>query len=377
MKSYSVVIIGGGPAGSTAAMALSKLGINNILILESGEYDKFVIGESIPPETKNVFNRLGIFNNFLKEGHLPCYGTCSYWGDDKKGFNDTILSPYGHGWHLDRSKFNLFLSRQAQNMGAKLHINSTFTESINLDDGRRKVIYQRGDTTYKVLTDFVIDASGSKSVFSLEQGSKQIKGESLNCLTRRFKINSEDTISSLTRIEAVENGWWYGAKLPNNELLIALYTDQETVKQSKIQHLNVWMDALDKTISIKEGVHSDLALDKNVKGFHANSFCLDQLAGENWLAIGDAASAYDPITSRGVYKSLTDACSAAELVAHYLTNNESSFEAFENYVKGNYDNYLIERAHYYSIEQRWSDHPFWTKFHNLNKQISIQESVYS
>ena len=75
MKSYSVVIIGGGPAGCTSAIALTKLGVKNILVLESGEYAKFIIGESIPPETKNVFNQLGIFNAFLKEGHVPCYAT--------------------------------------------------------------------------------------------------------------------------------------------------------------------------------------------------------------------------------------------------------------------------------------------------------------
>lgn len=374
MNHFTVVIIGGGPAGCTAAMALRKQGVRDVLVLESGAYDKFVIGESIPPNAKLALDQLEIYQSFLHEGHLPCYGTCSYWGDDRKGFNDTILSPHGHGWHLDRRKFNLFLSRQAAQLGAEVQLNAEFVHAERRD-GIFELEYLQSGERKTVWTQFIVDASGPKSVFAVSQGSKRQEGSPLLCLTRRFKIHPEDQVSSLTRIEAVHNGWWYGAKLPNNELLVAFYTDQKTLKETKIQRAHLWMNALKETKSIKDGVHEERAIGTRVKGFQANSFCLDKVVGQNWMAIGDAASSYDPITSRGVYKSLTDAIIAAEGVVNGLQNPEFNLAQFEQYVKFNYKAYLLERAHYYQLEQRWKEAPFWAEFHKLSRKTDLRNSL--
>lgn len=371
MESLSVVIIGGGPAGSVAAIELANLGIENVLMLESGEYNKFVIGESISPDAKNVFVKLGISSAFLRENHLPCYGVCSYWGNDKRGFNDTVLSPYGHGWHLDRRRFNLFLSSQATHRGTTLRTNASFKKSTTSEDGKHLITYSENEQEINVQADFVIDASGPKSIFAKQQGSVSQDGEPLICLGRRFKINEGEKVSSLTRIEATETGWWYGAKLPGDEILVAFYTTPEHVKQSKLQHVDTWMESLNHTVSIKDGVHEENAIDSKIKGYGVSSFCLDKITGDNWLAIGDAASSFDPITSRGIFKSMTDAIYAAELVSGRLKSN-SPIKVFEYYIKSNYKNYLAERAHYYTLEQRWQNAPFWSKFHQLEEVAAVE-----
>jgi len=359
---YSVVIIGGGPAGSSCAIALTKQRVQDILVIETGDYSKFVIGESIPPNSKRILKSLGVFKDFSAENHLPCYGVCSYWGDDKRGYNDTILSPFGHGWHLDRKRFNRFLGEQAQKNGVDVEINATFKNSVQLNNGSFRITYAQNGIEIQVNSKFVVDASGARSLFAKQQGSTPFEGEPLICLGRRFKISDAAKISSLTRIEATEHGWWYGAKLPYNEMLIAFYTDQKTVKQTKMHQVDHWVHALNKTVSIKIGVEEVNALDKTIKGFPARSFCLSKITGENWLAIGDAASAYDPITSRGIYKSLTDGSYAAECIFKVLNNSEYSLIDFETYIIQNYTSYLRERTHYYTSEQRWKDSLFWNKF---------------
>lgn len=370
-NSYSVVIIGGGPAGTSCAIALAKRGVQDVLVIEAGDYSKFVIGESIPPNSKNILNSLDVFKDFLKENHLPCYGVCSYWGDDKRGYSDTVLSPYGHGWHLDRKRFNRFLAQQAQKNGVVVEINAVFKKGIQLDNEDFAVSYTQNDKEIQVTSKFVVDASGSRSLFAKQQGSIPLEGEPLICLGRRFKITETAKISSLTRIEAVENGWWYGAKLPNNEMLIAFYTDQETVKQTKMHQVEHWMNALSKTVSIKNGVQEKMTMDKIIKGFPARSFCLDVITGDNWLAIGDAASSYDPITSRGIYKSLTDGNYAAQCIHRALNNDNDSLTDFEHYITQNYCNYLKERTHYYISEQRWKESSFWNK---LQQKVSYKRN---
>ena len=91
------------------------------------------------------FARDRILEKFLAEGHDPCYGSCSYWGDDKRGYNDTILSPYGHGWHLDRKRFNLFLAKQAQQNGVIVETNANFNKGEALENESYQINYTQND----------------------------------------------------------------------------------------------------------------------------------------------------------------------------------------------------------------------------------------
>ena len=374
---YDVVIIGGGPAGTVCAMRLRAKGVKGVLVLESGNYNKFVVGESLPPETSIALKKLGIYGEFLEETHEPSYGICSYWGDDRRGYNDTVLSPYGHGWHVDRRRFNEFLAEMAQKQGVHLLRNAQYKTFTKEDEGRYELEYTHKGSAKKVRTSFVIDATGNKRSFVLQKGSVPKHNTPLVCLGRRYRLPKASAVSSLTRIEAVEKGWWYGARLPNNEMLVGLYTTIELIKIHQLQKDTVWNEALVNTISIGEGLKDAETIDQKLIGFHAASCCLNQVVGTDWLAIGDAASSYDPITSRGVYKAITHAMLAADQLIKYHLGESQALRDFEVYVKTNYDKYLLERAHYYQIEQRWSNSNFWSLMHEKTQQGTTLLSSYS
>ena len=119
------------------------------------------------------FARDRILEKFLAEGHDPCYGSCSYWGDDRRGYNDSLFSVYGHGWHLDRRRFNYFLGQEVRAAGATLAPRHHFHRSEALDDGRIQLgIRTTEDALVSITTNFVVDATGARSVFARQQGRK-------------------------------------------------------------------------------------------------------------------------------------------------------------------------------------------------------------
>ncbi|MBR7784348.1 NAD(P)/FAD-dependent oxidoreductase, partial [Undibacterium luofuense] len=161
-------------------------------------------------------------------GHAPCYGSCSYWGSEKRGYNDHLLNPLGHGWHLDRRKFNQFLARQAQMRGVDLRINTMLKEVVTTASSAYELhlaTHTAGISGHsQIYADFVIDASGSRAVFVRKCGIQKLRAEALICLARRFAIkDAQLEKNGLTHLEAVQHGWWYAANLPDKTLLLALY----------------------------------------------------------------------------------------------------------------------------------------------------------
>lgn len=360
---YQIAIIGGGPAGSACARALARKGQREILLVESGAYEQFRIGESIPPESRRFFRALGIHEKFLAEGHEPCYGSCSYWGSDKRGYNDSLLSLHGHGWHLDRRRFNQFLAQQACEAGAELAIATTLLASDADDAGFVLELESAGPQT-RIHADFVIDASGARSLFARQRGSRKAHDDPLVCLATRFALgDAAQHVSRMTHLEAVEHGWWYAARLPDNTLLVTFYTDAQTLKAMNLNQAPCWHAMLGEAVNTARLTHDTYCLDDAIRSFPAPSYCLDALHGERWLAIGDAASTYDPITSQGIIKSLANAALAADAIHARNGGDDAGLDRYAATVRAEYRHYVDMRQYFYSLEQRWPDSPFWRQRH--------------
>lgn len=91
---FEVVILGGGPAGCASALSLLAqcLAPECLLVVEASRFERDRIGESIPPDTRRLFEALGVLSAFRTEAHEPCYGSASSWGSDELGYNPRFLS---------------------------------------------------------------------------------------------------------------------------------------------------------------------------------------------------------------------------------------------------------------------------------------------
>ena len=112
-------MLGGGPAGLSAAIGLAGRGLRIILVtLARGEGDR--IGESLSPAAGPLLRELGVWEDFVADGHAPCFGNASAWGSGEFRHHDFLRDPHGHAWHIDRRRFERRLAERAEAAGATI-----------------------------------------------------------------------------------------------------------------------------------------------------------------------------------------------------------------------------------------------------------------
>jgi flavin-dependent dehydrogenase len=321
-----VAIVGGGPAASAAALSLARRGIASTIIergIDRGEKP----GESLPPSARPLLHALGI----SPDDHLPSTGNRSAWGSDSVDDMPFIFSPYGNGWHLDRRRFEQMLIDRALAAGAT-RLTGTRVSAL-ARDGRMWRL-QLNDGT-PVDCAFLIDATGRSSWLARRLGARRVHDDRLIATVAFLESGHCD---STTLIEAEEHGWWYSAPLPDSRLAVMLISDTA----------RPWTPPSLTQARINEGGY---LMNVPPRRVDAGSARLDRAGGDGWLAIGDAALSFDPISSHGLLTALSTGLAAGE----------TSLPDYENFLETTWRTYTQMRHACYATEQRWADAPFWRR----------------
>lgn len=357
---YDVAIIGGGPAGCATAIALKKQGIEQILVAEAGSYQQPRIGESIPPDTRDLFAQLGIWEAFVQQHHEPCMGSQSSWGADALGYNDFLFNPKGTGWHLDRLRFDQFMAEQAK----QSHID--FIPECPFKSIRHQAHNNSYELTFKdgktITCRFVVDASGRGAKVARRLGAQRKEADALLFVSAYIplsEITSTRKLNRMTYLEAVEYGWWYAARLPDEHMVFAAASTPQIIEAMQLQKETTWRDALLQTQHLSQLFAQPLSLPV-LNSWLAPSALLDPPAGAGWLAVGDAASTFDPISSQGIYKALQHSLNAAPAIVDWLAGKQQTLLDYRQYVGNQFIEYLEQRDYFYQMEQRWWDSEFWS-----------------
>ena len=358
-SSYDLVIIGGGPAGFAAAIAILKKLNLSVLVVDALAEERERIGESCPPDTLLLLKQLDVLKEFHQATHQPCPGYASVWGRPQPGYNDFIVNPMGPAWRLNRQLFDGMLANKAKKLGATIQWNTRFLNLIATEKNKHTlVLYQdKSNTKQQVNCRFVIDASGAKARFASALGLNKIVDDQLFALVR-FVDHYEGAITKQVCIEAESRGWWYNATLPNNRLVSMLVTDKANIAELQKNNYSVFDQLLHQTNFIGGKLNTLQLHQKTYHTWPIFSGRLPVVEGYNWMAIGDAASSYDPIAAQGIYKALHDGIMAAEKVVSFFENSSSTLD-YSAIIKNRFQNYLKNKQYLYGLEQRWKNHPFW------------------
>lgn len=358
-RRLDVVVIGAGPAGSATALRLRRHGIGRVLLAEAGGFDGFRIGESIPPDTGMLLAELDLLQGFLAQGHERCLGSCSSWGGDELGYNDFLTNPHGPGWHLDRSRFDAFLAHQAAERGARLELGWRLEAAEPRPAGGWSLRFRTaGGRMRRIDAGIVVDASGQRACFARMAGARRRVADRMVSVAGRFQLGAGSSFGKLTLLEARSYGWWYAARLAGGEAVVAVTTDLETYRRRALREPVSWLCHLARTRHLGARLDGS-ALVPGLRAWPVASCRLEPPHGADWLAVGDAAGAYDPLTSQGIYKALAGGIKAGDAIARRLAGETGDFAAYGENLARAWEEYQGLRAHLYAREARWTDQPFW------------------
>lgn len=357
---FDVVVVGGGPAGAATAIALAGAG-RSVVVLERSHYDRIRIGETLPPVARTPLASVGAWHRFVQQEHAPSPATVSVWGKQDIDENHFIFNPHGHGWHLDRRRFDEMLASVAADCGASVRLGSRMTACRPAVSGGSEVEYIRGGTVFRLRAEFLVDATGRASLVARRQGARRIYFDRLIGVMGIFSASSPKLVEDYrTLVEAVADGWWYSAWLPQSLIVIAYMTDADLIPKNPQQLGAHWRSRLDRAAHTHSRVRG-LTFEAPLRVMSARSEMLDCIAGPNWLATGDAAVSVDPLSSQGIVYALQSGLAAARAIEECRGGSHFALAELSRSTRVSFDRYWHMRRMHYSRERRWPDSVFWRR----------------
>ncbi len=306
------------------------------------------IGETIPPDANRLLTEMGVWNEVLGQGHLPCHGSVSAWGGRRAGHNDFVLNPHGHGWHLDRALFDRSLLAAAEARGAVV-----LRDEVAGAGRTATGIEVRLVSGEALQAEAVIDATGPRAVVARGFGARKRFEDRLVVISAEFRGAAK--LGRSTWLEAARDGWWYAAGLPDDRAVVAIGTDPRIAKAGGWYGLRRWLAGLAATGLLAGRLEDARLARRELRVSNAHSWRLDRIAGPGWAAAGDAAMGFDPLSSAGIMKALTSGRAAGRALIL-----GRGFEEYAAGMEADWAAYLGLRRGLYEAEGRWPEAAFWT-----------------
>jgi flavin-dependent dehydrogenase len=352
---FDAIVVGGGPAGCATALTLQRQRLSAV-VLERSFYGDVRLGETVPPEICSPLRELGIWERFLAAGHRPCPAYVSAWGSDRLDRRDFLFSPWGEAWHLDRSRFDALLADAAADAGA-LVLRGTHAGAAAHRQDVWHVAARTGNGPLAVQGSYLVDATGRAASLVRKLGGRCRQLDRLVGVAAYLDLAPEARLDDAVLLEAGEDGWWYSARLPGARAVAAFLTDPPCHSLTAAQ----WWARLARTLHTGGRLCGSGRPPRSLIVRPADTRFAEPPDAPRFLAVGDAAAAFDPLSSQGILKALRSGLRAGEAIAADHAGEPGALGGHRARTAEELASYLDLRASYYRIENRWPESPFWRR----------------
>lgn len=333
---WDVIIIGGGPAGSTAAMTLAKEG-KKVLVLEKEKFPRFHIGESLLPYNRRLFDDLGLWDKIENAGFMIKRGAQFWLGDATKHIRVTFATgaytEYPESWQVERSRFDQILLNHARELGATVQEECTVLEH-QVTDHEVSVKYRKVDGTMEeVRAGFIMDASGLGNVTANRAGLRKFYPTHRKlAIYGHFNDVAMPMEGELGDILIVrrENSWCWMIPLDEKKTSVGLVMEAEDFKKLGKAPAEVFEEAVQNTPMLKQRFMKATAASP-VHVTSDFSYRNDSLVSPRIVRVGDASGFIDPIFSSGVFLAMQSGNEGAKTVLEALDSGVAMTAAMKRY----------------------------------------------
>ncbi|MDO8208108.1 MAG: NAD(P)/FAD-dependent oxidoreductase [Gallionella sp.] len=338
VSSCDVLVIGGGPAGSTAAALLAERGWR-VTLLEKAHHPRFHIGESLLPANLPLLEKLGVADAVKAIG-MEKWGAefVSPWHDHKQSFEfaDAMDKSMPMAYQVRRAEFDEILIRNASRKNARV-VEGCQVQDVNfLADGAQVQALHDDGSIETVHARFVLDASGRDTFlgnrFKAKQRNKKHSSTALYAHFSGAVRNTGKAAGNIT-IFWFEHGWFWFIPLSDGTTSVGAVTWPYYLKT---RHEKSLAQFFQETIALCAPLSERLQqaqLTSVVEATGNFSYLCDRSHGSNYLLLGDAYAFIDPVFSSGVMMAMHSAFVGADTVDTCLRHPELAGKALKKFDK--------------------------------------------
>jgi flavin-dependent dehydrogenase len=357
---HDVIVIGGGPAGSTTATLLAKQGFD-VLLLERERFPRFQIGESLLPFNNDVFARLGILDQLRQGDFVPKYGAEFVTGDGARGytfrFDQNLKAPHNRAFQVTRAKFDELLMKTASEAGVVVRQE---TNVVGVDLASTTVTVAGGET---IAARFIVDASGHSAFLGSKLGGRaqieQLKSVATFAHYRNVPRPPGREAGNIV-VVVLRDAWFWMIPITQEIMSVGLVATRDHVKSCGLRPEELLERTIRETPYTAERM-KDAERVCEVRTRKDFSYAMERIVGENFACVGDAAGFLDPIFSTGVYMAMKSAVIVADGIGSLLKNGDMRpLLRYQRSFQKAIGRYLRFVAHFYTrpfLELFLSPHP--------------------
>jgi flavin-dependent dehydrogenase len=333
-NTYDVIVMGGGPAGSSVAGILAREG-RQVIVFEKEIFPRHHIGESLMTDTYWTFRRLGILEKLKESPFVRKYSVqfANSAGKESRPFYffEAVHHESAVTWQITRAQFDHMLINHAAEQGAVVHQGVLVKQVLFEDDRAVGVEVQMQDgTREKFYAKVVVDATGQAAMLSNKfrwrvrdpKLKKAVLYSYFKDAHREPDLNGGATL--VLRTEPGSGGWFWYIPLENDITSVGIVANPDYLLKGRGQDLaKIFNEEIEKCESVRRRVAEGTRVDK-IYSILDYSYRSKHNAGDGFIIIGDAYGFLDPIYSSGVLLALKMAELAADAIHDAFNHDDFS-----------------------------------------------------